>query len=171
MWKLARGPATSQVESLGAIRPCFAQDDNILGVRPAPLKMTTNLRRRRAHSYHCARLPGDAKDLRCLRDGKAQGFKTRGSNTASGVRRVFHRHDVLLLAQGPSGNRFAQRSAEKSPRCTLDQEASAGNGCTFAPLITSHSMIATSPRRAGKALRKATSLCCGDTKPVKLRTT
>jgi transposase-like protein len=30
-------------------------------------------------------LPGDAKDLRSLRDGQAQGFKTGGSDAASGV--------------------------------------------------------------------------------------
>src|SRR6202795_4643444 len=43
-------------------------------------------------------LPGDAKDPRSLRDGQAQGFKTGGSDTASGVRWVFHRHGILLLS-------------------------------------------------------------------------
>jgi hypothetical protein len=43
------------------------------------------------------RLPSDAESLRSLRDGQAQGLKTRGSDTASGVWRVFHRHGILLL--------------------------------------------------------------------------
>src|SRR3984957_267884 len=40
------------------------------------------------------RLPGDAKDLRPLRDGESQRFKIRGANAASGMRRIFHRHDI-----------------------------------------------------------------------------
>jgi hypothetical protein len=41
-------------------------------------------------------------------------------------------------------------------------------GCGLAPLIRSHSMIAISPRRAGKAMLETSSSYCGDSKPVKL---
>lgn len=49
-----------------------------------------------------------------------------------------------------------------------DQEAGASNGCGFAPMIRSHSMIAISPRRAGKAMLETMSSYCGNSKPVKL---
>jgi len=43
-------------------------------------------------------------------------------------------------------------------------------GCTFAPLIKSHNINATSPSMAGKAILKTRSLYCGNSKPVKLKT-
>ena len=47
-------------------------------------------------------------------------------------------------------------------------EAAAGSCFTFAPLITSHSMIATSPSMAGKVIFEIRSLYCGANKSVKL---
>jgi len=40
-------------------------------------------------------------------------------------------------------------------------------GCSFAPLIKSHNINATSPSMAGKAILKAISLYCGNSKTRK----
>src|SRR5882672_9951871 len=47
-------------------------------------------------------------------------------------------------------------------------EAAASSGCGLAPLVTSHTMNASSPSWAGKAMLETISSYCGNSKPVKL---
>jgi len=55
-------------------------------------------------------------------------------------------------------------STEQCP----NQEAGATAGFGIAPLMTSHSMNASSPSSAGKAMLETMSSYCGNSKPVKL---
>src|ERR1700730_18667640 len=54
---------------------------------------------------------------------------------------------------------------------TADDSAAAFCGCALEPLITSHSIKASSPQRAGCDIIKALLLYCGNNSPVKHRTT
>ncbi len=49
-----------------------------------------------------------------------------------------------------------------------DQEAGASTAGSFAPLITSHSISASSPKRAGNVILPTMFSYCGNRRPVKL---
>lgn len=70
--------------------------------------------------------------------------------------------------QGLAGSPFDSAQGRLSVLRRVNQEAGAAEACSFAPLITSHSMNAISPRSAGKTRLETLSSYCGNSKPVKL---
>src|ERR1700756_4729122 len=72
------------------------------------------------------------------------------------------------VAPAASGLPPELSNGNKADQPAANDEAAAPSGCGLAPLIRSHSMIASSPSIAGKALLKILASYCGNSKPVKL---